>query len=94
MVEAGELIKFRYNFITLFRSSWSKPFIVEAGELISSGSMPFIVEADELIRYNFQSALREFWVEASIRSAMRLNLLIHLALLTVYYVDINNSYVP
>ena len=60
-------------FITHFRSSGSKPFIVkagelicsgstasivEAGELISSGSKPFIVEAGELIRYNFQSALR------------------------------------
>ena len=42
------------------------PFIVEAGELISLGSKPFKVEADELIRYNFQSALREFWVEAMI----------------------------
>ena len=40
------------------------PFIVDAGELISLGSKPFIVEADELIRYNFQSALKEFWVEA------------------------------
>ena len=43
-----------------------KPFIVEAGESISSGSKPFIVEAGELIRYNFQSALRKFWVEAMI----------------------------
>ena len=33
-----------------FRSSRSKPFIVEAGELIK-------------IRYNFQSALQDFWVE-------------------------------
>ena len=32
----------------------------------SSGSKPFIVEAGELIkiRYNFQSSLWEFWVEA------------------------------
>ena len=43
-----------------------KPFIGEAGEFISSGSKPFIVEAGELIRYNFQSALWEFWVEAMI----------------------------
>ena len=47
-------------------SSGSKPFIVEAGELISSESKPFIVEAGELIRLNFQSSLRELWVEAMI----------------------------
>ena len=47
-------------------SSGLKPFIVKAGELISLGLMPFIVEAGELIRYNFQSALWEFWVEAMI----------------------------
>ena len=46
-------------------------FIVEAGELINIGSLrskPFIVEAGELIkiRYNFQSALQEFLVEAMI----------------------------
>ena len=52
IVEAGEIIN----------SGW-KPFIVEAGELISSGSKPFIVEAGELIRYDFQSALPEFWVK-------------------------------
>ena len=34
-----------------FGSSWSKPFIVEAGELIK-------------IRYNMQSTIQEFWVEA------------------------------
>ena len=55
IVEAGELI-----------SSGSKAFIVEAGELNSSGSKPFIVEAGELLRYNFQSSLRELWVEAMI----------------------------
>ena len=81
IVEAGELIKIRYNFHNALRESGSKPFIVEAGELIclgskpfifeageliSSGSKPFIVEAGELIRYNFQSALQEFWVEAMI----------------------------
>ena len=49
-----------------FGSSGSKPFIVEAGELISSGSKSFIVEAGEFIRYNFQSALWNFWVEAMI----------------------------
>ena len=43
-----------------------KPFIVESRELISSESKPFIVEAGELIRYNFQSTLQEFWVEAMI----------------------------
>ena len=81
IVEADELIKIRYNFITNFWSSGSKPFIdeagelislglkpfiVEAGELISSGAKPFIVEAGDLIRYNFKSVLREFWVEAMI----------------------------
>ena len=55
-----------------FGSSGSKPFIVEAGELISSGSKPFIVEASELSSSgskpmdNFPSALREFWIEAMI----------------------------
>ena len=36
IVEAGELIKIRYDFIThfVFGSFGSKPFIVEAGELI------------------------------------------------------------
>ena len=34
-----------------FKSSVSKPFIVEAGELFK-------------IRYNFQSPLWEFWAEA------------------------------
>ena len=37
--------------VTYFGSFGSKPFIVEAGELIK-------------IKYNFQSTLREFWVEA------------------------------
>ena len=41
-----------------FGSFGSKPFIVEAGEVISLWSKPFIVEAGELIRYNFQIALR------------------------------------
>ena len=45
IVEAGELI-----FITHFRISGSKPFIVKAGDLIK-------------IRFNFQSALQEFLVE-------------------------------
>ena len=63
-----------------FGISGLKPFIVEAGELISLGSKPFIVEAGELIRYNFQSALLELsWVE-----------LISL-MLTAYYDVINNS---
>ena len=48
------------------RSSGSKPFIVEAGELISSGSKPFLVEEAELIRHDFQSSLQELWVEAMI----------------------------
>ena len=52
IVGAGELIKVRYNFITHFGSSGSKPVIVEAEELIK-------------IRYNFQKPLREFWVEAT-----------------------------
>ena len=64
IVEAGELIKIRYNFHKALRGL--KPFIVEAGELISSGSKPFTVEASELIRYIFQSALQELWVEAMI----------------------------
>ena len=45
IVEAGII------FITHFGSSGSRPFIVEAGELIK-------------IRYNVHSALWEFWVEA------------------------------
>ena len=53
-------------FIMHFGSSGSKPFIVDAGELISSGSKPSIVEAGELIRYNFQSSLQEPWVKAMI----------------------------
>ena len=36
------------------RKSGSKPFIVEAAELISLGSISFIVEAGELIRYIFK----------------------------------------
>ena len=52
----GPCVLFRI-FIT---STVSKPFIVEAGELISLGSKPFIVEVGELIRYNFQSTLQEF----------------------------------
>ena len=44
-----------------FGISGSKPFIVEAGELISWGSKPSIGEAVELISYNFQSALQEFF---------------------------------
>ena len=59
-------MKIRYNFHNALRSSGSKPFIVEAGELISSGSMPFIVESGELISYNFQGSLEEPWVEAMI----------------------------
>ena len=53
----------------------------------------FIVEAGELIRYNFQNALWELRLEAMIPLLMWLNLLNHLALLTVYYDVINNSYV-
>ena len=49
-----------------FGSSGLKPFIVEAGELISSGSKPFLVVTGKLIRHNFQSTLRELWVEAMI----------------------------
>ena len=49
-----------------FRIFGSKLFIVEAGELISFGSKPILVEAGELIRHNFQSSLRELWVEAMI----------------------------
>ena len=45
-------------------------FIVNTGKLISSGSKPFIVEAGELVNYNFQSALWEFWVEGMIPSLM------------------------
>ena len=76
-----------------FGSSWLKPFIVEAGELISLGLKPFLGEVDELIRHNLQSSLRELWVEAMIPLLMWLNLLNHLALLTAYYDVINNSYV-
>ena len=36
----------------------------------SSGSKPFIVEAGELIIYDFQSTLREFWDEAIIPLAL------------------------
>ena len=43
-----------------FGSSGSKPFIVEAGQLIGSGSKPFIVEAGELI----SSGFKPFIVEA------------------------------
>ena len=67
------------------RSSGSKPLIVEAGELISLGWKPFVVEAGELIRYNIQSTLREFWVEAMIPLLMWPNLLNHFALLTATY---------
>ena len=35
MVEAGELIKIRNNFHNTLQEFWVKPFIVEAGELIS-----------------------------------------------------------
>ena len=63
-------------------SSGSKPFIVEPGEIIS-----------DLIRYNFQSTLWEFWVEATVPLLRRLNWLNNLALLTAYYDVINKSYV-
>ena len=62
-----------------FGSFGLKPFIVKAGELINSGLKPFLVEGGELIRYNFQSSLRDFWVEAMIPLLMWLSL----ALLTV-----------
>ena len=42
IVEAGELIKIRYNFHNALRSSGSKPFVVEAIELISLGLKPFL----------------------------------------------------
>jgi len=54
------LSKSGISFIMNFGSSGSKPFIVEAGELISSGSKPFIVEAGELI----SSGSKPFIVEA------------------------------
>ena len=59
-----------------FGFSGSMPFIIEAGEFISSGSKPFIVEAGELIKYNFQSTLWEFCVEAMIPLPMKSSIIL------------------
>ena len=55
-----------------FGSCESKPFIVEAGELIKK-------------RYNFKSPLSEFWVKAMEAFTDMTNMLKYLALLRAYY---------
>ena len=44
-----QLLKIRSNFHNALWEFWVKVIIVQAGELTSSGSKPFIVEAGELI---------------------------------------------
>ena len=57
IVKAGELIKMRYNFHNALRE-FGVEAIYSCGRGVNQfESKPFIVEAGELIGYNFQSAL-------------------------------------